>query len=63
MNSNEPIALAELIRRSIATRHDLTVFERVRLLNAELARLGIKRPEDDHLVRKVIGRPPKSGAA
>lgn len=36
---------------------DLTVFERVRLLNAELDRLGIKRPKDDHLVRKVIGKP------
>jgi hypothetical protein len=55
MNPNEPIDLAELIRRSIANYHDLTVFERIRYLNDELARLGIKRSEDDHPVRKIIG--------
>ena len=51
----------EMIRKTLGKPRDLTVFERVRRLNAELDRLGIKRPQDDHLVRKVIGKPrPKS---
>jgi hypothetical protein len=44
----------------LAGSRDLTVFERVRRLNAELDRLGIKRPQDDHLVQRIIGPPPKS---
>ncbi len=47
----------ELIRKTLGRPRDLTVFERVRRLNAELDRLGIKRPKDDHLVRRVIGTP------
>jgi hypothetical protein len=56
MNPHIPVALTELIRRSIASRHELTVFERIRLLNAELTRLGVQSRQDDHLVRKVIGK-------
>jgi len=53
----------ELIRKTIGwRREEKTVFERVRRLNAELDRLGIERPKDDHLVRKVIGKPrPSAG--
>jgi hypothetical protein len=47
----------ELIRKTLGKPRDLTVFERVRRLNAELDRLGIERPKDDHLIRKVIGKP------
>jgi hypothetical protein len=46
----------ELIRKTLGKPRDLTVFERVRRLNAELDRLGIKRDQEDHLVRKVFGR-------
>lgn len=51
-----------MIRKTLGKPRDLTVFERVRRLNAELARLGIERPKDDHIVRKVIGKPrPSAG--
>jgi hypothetical protein len=42
-----------MIRKS----RDLTVFERIRQLNAELDRLGIKGDQEDHLARKVFGKP------
>jgi hypothetical protein len=45
----------ELIRKTFGRPRDLTVFERVRRLNAELDRLGIRRPKGDGLVKKVIG--------
>jgi hypothetical protein len=48
---------SEMIRKVLGKPRDLTVFERVRRLNAELDRLGIRQPKDDHLVRKVIGAP------
>jgi len=52
----------EIIRKTLGKPRDLTVFERVRRLNAELDRLGIERHKDDHLVRKVIGKPrPNAG--
>ena len=47
----------EMIRKTLGKPRDLTVFERVRRLNAELDRLGIERPKDDHLVRRIIGPP------
>jgi hypothetical protein len=47
----------EMIRKTFGRPRDLTVFERVRRLNAELDRLGIERPKDDHLVRRTIGSP------
>jgi hypothetical protein len=47
----------EMIRKTFGRPHDLTVFERVRRLNAELDRLGIERPKDDHIVRRIIGTP------
>ena len=46
----------EMIRKTLGKPRDLSVFERVRRLNAELDRLGIKRDQEDHLVRKVFGR-------
>ncbi len=53
---------AELIHKTLGKPRDLTVFERVRRLNAELDRLGIRQPKDDHLVRRVIGSPrPRKG--
>lgn len=45
----------ELIRKTFGRPRDLTVFERVRRLNAELDRLVIERPKDDHHVRRIIG--------
>lgn len=45
----------EMIRKTLGKPRDICVFERVRRLNAELDRLGIKRPKDDHLVRRIIG--------
>jgi hypothetical protein len=45
----------EMIRKTLGKPRDLTVFERVRRLNEELDRLGIRQPKDDHLVRRVIG--------
>ncbi len=47
----------ELIRKTLGHSRDQTIFERVRRLNAELVRLGIQRPPDDHLVRKTFGKP------
>ena len=52
----------ELIRKTVGRPKDLTVFERVRRLNAELDRLGIKRPTDDHHVRKAVGKPRPSAS-
>ena len=46
----------EMIRKTLGKPRDLTAFERVRRLNAELDRLGIKRDQEDHLVRKIFGR-------
>jgi hypothetical protein len=52
----------EMIRKTLGQPRNVCVFERVRRLNAELDRLGIERPKDDHLVRKVIGKPrPNAG--
>ncbi len=52
----------ELIRKTLGQPRGLSIIDRVRRLNAELDRLGIKRPLDDHLVRKVIGKPrPSAG--
>jgi hypothetical protein len=52
----------EMIRKTFGRPRNTTVFERVRRLNAELDRLGIERPKDDHLVRKFIGKPrPNAG--
>jgi hypothetical protein len=45
----------EMIRKTLGKPRDLTVFERVRRLNAERDRLGIPKSKDDHLVRKVFG--------
>lgn len=47
---------SKMIRKTLGRPRDLTVFERIRRLNAELDRLGVRRPDDDHLVRKIIGR-------
>lgn len=48
----------ELIRKVVGSpREKLSVFEQVRRLNAELDRLGIKRPNDDHNVRRTVGAP------
>jgi len=49
------IMSTEIIRKTLGKSPELTVFEQVRRLNAELARLGIRQLEDDHLVRKVFG--------
>jgi len=51
----------EMIRKTLGRPRDLTVFERVRRLNAELDRLGIPRLKGDGLVRKVFGPGRKSG--
>jgi hypothetical protein len=45
----------EMIRKTFGRPRDLTVFERVRRLNAELDRLGIPRSKGDGLVKKIIG--------
>ena len=47
----------EMIRKTLGKPRDLTVFERVRRLNAELDRLGIEGPKDDHHVRRIIVPP------
>ena len=48
----------EPIRKVIGSpREKMCVFEQVRRLNAQLDRLGIKRPNDDHNVRRIIGPP------
>ena len=46
----------EMIRKTLGKPRHVCVFERVRRLNAELDRLGIKRDQEDHLVRKIFGR-------